>query len=206
MQSTEPLKTGFRFRKRYVVIIAIVCLPLFCAIHVAGYFRLSSETQALRASLTSLTPGEWHKKFAVHVGSLPLCVVRIGSRFFNLPPEPRAVLDAVRGAEVGIYTLKEERSPVCSSSVLVAADKTMASRGWQRVVGVSERDELVAIYIPRKRMPAAKLACCLMVLQGHQLVLASARGNAEPLLEIARQSLHLERWHEGLRNELTCNQ
>jgi len=206
MQSTEPSKAGFRFRKRYVVIIAIVCLPLFCAIHVAGYFRLSSETQALRGSLTSLTPGEWDKKFAVHVGSLAMGVVRIGSRFLKLPPEPRAVLDAVRGAEVGVYRLKQERLPVCSSSVLVAADKTMASRGWQRVVGVAQRDELVAIYIPRKRMPAAKIACCLMVLQGQQLVVASARGNPEPLLEIARQRLHVtERWREGVRHELTIN-
>src|SRR6185436_3131332 len=146
MNSTEPLKRGYRFRKRYAAVIAIVCLPLLCAMGVAGYFRLGSETQALRGSLMNLTPGQWDKQFAVHVGSLTLGLVRIGSRFFKLPPEPRAVLDAVHTAEVGVYRLKPERSSIDYATILVSADKAMRARGWERVVGVAERQELVAVY------------------------------------------------------------
>ena len=180
--------------------MAIVCLPLFCAIGVAGYFRLGSETRALRGSLMSLTPGEWDTKFAVNVGSLTMGLVRVGSRFFRLPPEPRAALDAVHGAEVGVYRLKHERLSVGCSAILVSADKAMKARGWERVVGVAERNELVAVYIPRRGVVAAKMACCLMVLQGRELVVASTRGNVEPLLQIARKRLDsTDSWREGLR-------
>jgi hypothetical protein len=204
MNSTEPLKHGFRFRKRYVAAIVIVCLPLFCAIGVTGYFRLSSETRALRGSLMRLTPGAWDTKFAVHVGSLTMGLVRIGSSFFKLPPEPRAALDAVHGAEVGVYRLKQERLSVGSSAILASADKAMKARGWERVVGVAEGHELVAVYIPRKGVQATKMKCCLMVLQGRELVVASTRGNVEPLLQIARKRLDsTDRWHERSR---TCEQ
>jgi hypothetical protein len=99
MNSTEPVKRGFRFRKRYAAAIAIVCLPLVCAIGVAGYFRLSSETQALRGSLMNLTPGAWDKKFAVHVGSLTMGLVRIGSRFLKLPGTASRPRRGARGGD-----------------------------------------------------------------------------------------------------------
>ena len=65
---------------------------------------------------------------------------------------------------------------------------------------VAEGRELVAVYIPRKGVVAAKIACCLMVLHDRELVVASTRGNAEPLLEIARKRLDsTTKWRECLR-------
>jgi len=180
------------------VAIAIVCLPLFCVVGVMRCFRLSSETRALRGSLMRLTPGDWDTRLAVHVGSLTTGLVRIGSRLLKLPPEPLAALDAIHAAEVGIYKLKQERLAVDYSAVVVSADKAMMARGWERVVGVAEGQELVLVYIPRKGVVAAKMSCCLMVLDGRQLVVASTRGNLEPVLEIARKKLDLtDRWREG---------
>ena len=77
----------------------VLCLPLLCAIGIAGYFRLSSATQALRSSVLDSVPGKWDKRLAVHVGGLTLSLVRLGLRLFNLPPEPKAALAALRGAE-----------------------------------------------------------------------------------------------------------
>ena len=189
MNATEPLSPAFRFRKWHAVVLAMLCLPLFCAIGVAGYFRLSSETTALRKSLMSSATGGWDKKFAVHVGSLTLGLVRAGSRLVKLPPEPRAALEALHGAEVGVYRLQPEALPVDHLRSLLAADGAMKARGWERIVGVAREQQLVAVYIPKKGLSPEKMACCLVVLQERELVVASARGNVRPLLEIAAKRL-----------------
>src|SRR5512135_3087355 len=93
----------FRVRTGYVILALVLCLPLLCAIGIAGYFRLSSATQALRSSVIESVPGKCDKRLVVHVGGLTLSLVRLGSRLFSLPPEPKAALEALRGAEVGIY-------------------------------------------------------------------------------------------------------
>jgi len=133
--------------------------------------------------------GQWHKRFAIHVGGLTLGVVRLGSHCFNLPPEPKAALEALRGAEVGLYRLEDSPSVVDPPAVFAAADKAMKRRGWERVVGVAERRELVAIYLPRNVQPSKRMACCVLVLKERELVVASARGNVAPLLELARPRL-----------------
>jgi hypothetical protein len=175
-----------------VAALAILCVPLFCAVGVAGYFRLGSETTALRRSLMGSVAGEWDKKFAVHVGSLTMGLVRTGSRFVNLPPEPRAALEALHGAEIGVYKLREEAAPVDYRAIFLAADRAMKARGWERVVGVARGDEFVAVYIPRNGVLPGKMACCLAVLQERNLVVGSARGNLELAARNRREAAQLE--------------
>jgi hypothetical protein len=194
MQTEQPIpkrqgtgRTPRRFAL-YVIPLVLVALFLTCAIGIAGYFRLSSESRALRSSLMNSVAGQWHKKFAVHVGFLTMAVVRAGSQFFNIPKEPRAALDALRGAEVGVYNLEQGFSLPDYSAVFQTTDKAMTSRGWTRVVGVAKDSQFVAAYIPTKGLSAKKVACCVVVLHDRQLVIASARGNAEPLLLLVARS------------------
>src|SRR3974377_1799164 len=102
-----PAGQGFRFRKRYALALLVLGVPLLCGFGVSGYFRLSSETKALRGSLMSAVPGQWDKRFAVGVGSLTLMLGRGVTHYFKLPPEPKAALDAVHGVEVGVYRLQD---------------------------------------------------------------------------------------------------
>jgi hypothetical protein len=187
MNSIEPLKPAFRFRRRYLALLVILCVPLFCAIGVAGYFRLSSETKALRKTVMSSVPGQWDKRFAVHVGGFTMGLVRFGSRFANLPPEPRAALEALHGAEVGIYRLHENPVSIAPTAIFMAADKAMKARGWERIVGVAQADQLVAVYIPLKGISPGRMACCVVVLHERDLVVASAHGNLGPLLQITEK-------------------
>jgi hypothetical protein len=168
-----------------VAVLATVCLPLLCALGVAGYFRLSSETQALRRSLMSSVAGQWDQKFAVHVGRLTLGLVRIGARFVNLPPEPRAALDALHGAELGVYRLQQEPVSIDHRTIFPAADRAMRARGWERIVAVIRPHELVGVYIPHRGVLPGRMECCLVVLKDRDLVVASARGSLEPLMKIA---------------------
>ena len=167
----------------------VLCLPLLCAVGIAGYFRLSSATEALRSSVIESVPGQWDKRFAVHVGGLTLGLVRFGSRWFNLPPEPKAALEALHGAEVGVYNLRDAPSALDYSAIFTATDKCMRRRGWERIVGVARGRQFVAVYVPRDLRTVKRMACCVAVLNEQDLVVASARGNLEPLLELATQRL-----------------
>ncbi len=187
MNPTEPPKPRFELRKRHVVVLAVVCLPLFCAVGIAGYFRLGSDTQALRGSLMSSVTGQWEKKFAVHVGGLTLGLARAGARFVNLPAEPRAALEALHGAEVGVYRLAQEPAFVDHGTIFPAADRAMSAQGWERIVALVQPHELVGVYIPRKGVSRGRMACCLVVLKDRDLVVVSARGNVDPLMKLARQ-------------------
>jgi len=179
----------FRVRTGYVVLALVLCLPLLCAIGIAGYFRLSSATQALRSSVLDSVPGKWDKRLAVHFGGLTLSLVRLGSRLFDLPPEPKAALAALRGAEVGIYRLQAAPTALDYSAMFAAADRSMRRRGWERVVGVARGRQFVAVYMPRNLHTVKRMGCCVAVLNEQDLVVASASGNLEPLLELATQRL-----------------
>ena len=179
----------FRVRTGYVVLALVLCLPLLCAVGIAGYFRLSSATEALRSSVIESVPGQWDKRFAVHVGGLTLGLVRFGSLFFNLPAEPKAALETLHGAEVGVYKLQDAPSALDYSAMFTATDKCMRRRGWDRVVGVAQGRQFVAVYLPRNLRTVKRMACCVAVLNEQDLVVASARGNLEPLLALATQRL-----------------
>ena len=81
----------------------------------------------------------------------------------------------------------------------LAVAREMQSRGWTRVLGVIEKKELVAIYVPAG-LSSQRMKCCLMVLDKQHLVVASVQGNAEPLLELARTYLDLEKTRRKCRS------
>ena len=187
--AAAPPRPRFRIRAGYVVLALILCLPLLCAVGIAGYFRLSSATEALRSSVIESVPGQWDKRFTVHVGGLTLGLVRFGSLFFNLPPEPKAALETLHGAEAGVYKLQDVPSALDYSAIFTAADKCMRRRGWERIVGVARGRQFVVVYMPRDLRTVKRMACCVAVLNEQDLVVASARGNLKPLLELATQRL-----------------
>jgi hypothetical protein len=132
-------------------------------------------------------PGKWDKQFAVNIGGFTLGLVRFGSSFFHLPPEPRAALQALEGADVGVYKLRSSLPALNYSGMLAAADQSMRRRGWERMVGVVQDRQFVAVYIPRGLRAVKHIKCCVLVLDGQDLVVASVRGNPESLLALAAQ-------------------
>ena len=185
---SESPKSGFR--AGYAVATAVVLFSFLCVVGVAGVFRLGCETTALRQSLTSSVDGQWKKTIAIHLGWFTTGLVRAGSRFVKLDPEPRAALDAVRGVEVGVYKRQGGPEQEDHGTVLARADRAMGSRGWMRVVGVSHDRELVAVYVPRKGVSLRNTKCSVMVFNGRELVVVWARGNLKPLMAMVEQ--HLE--------------
>ncbi|MGO8696650.1 MAG: hypothetical protein ACLQVY_02880 [Limisphaerales bacterium] len=188
ISSASPRRQKLGIVACYIVLVlCIFSLPLLGALGVASYFRLSPETRALRSSVMESVPGKWNKQIAVNVGGFTLGLVRFGSSFFHLPPEARAALQAVDGADVGVYQLRNSPPALSYSGMLAAADQSMRRRGWERIVGVVQDRQFVAVYMPRSLRPIKGIKCCVMVLDGHVLVVASVRGNPESLLALAAQ-------------------
>lgn len=186
-QTAEPPQTGFRTVG--IVFLTLLVGFLLAVVGVTGYFRLSTETATLRQSALGSLNVAWNRKLNLHVGFFTTGLVRVGSHFFKLPPEAKAGIDSIRGAEVGIYNLQGIAGVVDTGTILARADKAMSARRWDRVVGVSREHELVAVYVPRKGFSTARMRCCVLVLQADKLVVAGASGNLDGLLEIAQQHL-----------------
>src|SRR5258708_1419186 len=179
----------------YAIVGGGLLIIVLCAVGISSFFRLSAGPAALLDSMLGGTPGDWKKKFALNAGGLTTGLVRFGLSFAHLKPEAWAAVNSLRGVEVGIYNPAHLPGSFDSASVIAKADKEMAARGWTRAVGVCHEHELVTIYFPRQKSSASGVKCCVMVFDGRQLVVASVRGNFEPLMGILHQRL------EGAMNQ-----
>ena len=152
---------------------------------VANCFRLGSDTRALRNELIRSSGVEWRQRIALNAGRLTLGAIRAGLSCARLDPGARAALQSVRNAGVGVYQLPSGTPPPDRAAMLAAADTAMTARGWERVVGVIDGQDLVTVYMPGKDVSSHRVKCCVTVFDGSEMVLVSAQANLEPLVEYA---------------------
>ena len=167
------------------VLAALLLLLVVIAVEVVSWFHLSFDTKALRNSLIKSSGIEWRQRITLNAGGITLSAVRAGLSFVHLDAGARAALQSVRGAEVGVYQLPSGAKPPDRAALLAAADAAMTARGWDRVVGVMDGGDLVTVYLPDKIASARRMKCCLMVFDGQEMVVVSARADLEPLLKYA---------------------
>jgi hypothetical protein len=181
---TIPVGNPLRARLSLTFALGLLSIGL------TGCFRVSTDVGALRDSVTKAAQAEREERIEIGVGPLTLNLARAGLAFVDLEPEARTALHAVRSAEVGVYKLRGERRQLNHAAMLSAADKTMAGRGWDRVVGVINRHELVAIYVPGNARSSRNMKVCLVTVNDRELIVASARSNLEPVIELAWDRTH----------------
>jgi len=179
-----------------ILIIGVVSVGLLVA-GVAGHLGVKGDAGTLRDSLMESSTGDWDRRIEVNAGGFALNLARATVAFVDLDPDMRDALRAVRGAEVGVYELRRRaKRRVDRAAMLLAADKAMAARGWDRVVGVVDGDQLVAVYLPAQIRSPRDVKVCIGVLDNDQLVVAGARSNVEPLVELAFRNAE---WRKEVR-------
>jgi hypothetical protein len=187
-----PEQGNVHLRRALLVVGSITGVLLLCGFGVASFFRLGTEADALRASLMRDSRGEWQKKVGIHVGFFTTALVRGGSSFFKLPPEAKAAISGLRGAEVAVYKRAVDLDEAKRGALLSSADETMTRRGWERVVAVCKDGKLVAIYTPRSGGRPSKVKFCIAVLDERNLVVVGVQGNLEPMLALANRAIALK--------------
>jgi len=182
--ATRPLTHRFWFWALAIPPLMLVLLVVLLAAGVASCFYLGSDARALRDELIRSSGVEWRQQIALNAGRLPLIAIRAGLSCVKLDPGAHAALQSIQTAGVSVYELPEGTPPPDRAAMLEAADSAMSGRGWERVVGVIDGHDLVTVYCPKK-VSSRCLKCCVLVFDGKEMVLVSAQGNPEPLLEYA---------------------
>ena len=148
-------------------------------------FLLSPEGRTLRDRVIPAVSATCDQAIEVHARPFLVSLCRPLLNWIEMDPEARTAMRALRGAEVGVYQLSRQAQPTAQTATLRAADQVMTERGWTRVVGVQKPHSLVAVYAPATPRSPRNLKLRVLVLHEKQLVLVSARGDLEALVELA---------------------
>jgi hypothetical protein len=136
--TAAPTRRPFSF---WWVLSGMAAVPVLAigllAVGLIGCFRLGSDARALRDSVAEAGAAPLSRKVEFSVGRLAFSLARVGLSFADLHPVAKAAVKTVHGAEVGVYELGGQEGRIHREAVLDAADKMMAKRGLERVVGVT---------------------------------------------------------------------
>jgi hypothetical protein len=166
------------FTRIYSGIAAITLL--LCT---TGCFRVSSETRALRDVALEFGVEGADEKIELGVGFFTVGLAKLGTRFVEMPPEAHSILGSVKGVECSVYEISGQKRDL--AELLTRADEAMDQEGCERVVGVIDNEQLVAVYVPREVTSHRNLSMSVMVLTQRELVCATARGDLEPVVQLA---------------------
>lgn len=207
--SASPAPSApFRWGRFWLGAFAVLLVSPFVllgalALLVLSSLYVGSDVAALRRSVMPASASGWHKQVEVSVGWFPVMLAKAGLRFAPLPPEARIALRAAKSAEVVVYERPAHDRPLDQSALLLKADETMRRRGWDRIVGVVDHDELVAIYTPTGLDSARNMKACVLVLNRENLVVVSAAADLRPLMELIHEHPEWQRHlHPGMENEV----
>jgi hypothetical protein len=173
-------------RKRPVLAKTVVltgCAAL-CLI-ATGCFRVNSETAALRDGLLRAGGSNWEQRIEIGVGSWTWTLAQAALAQLKIEPEARAMLGVLHGADVGVFRLRPSARTPQHGAMLLAANQTMSERGWERIVEVKNDGEFVSIFVPKEVRWEKNVKICVVVINESEMVIASARGNLQPLFELA---------------------
>jgi hypothetical protein len=182
METPSP-KTSLRkwllriFLGSFVLALAAPIALAFAVLHVSG------DTRMLRNTVIHGDGATWQKQVEVNVGFLPLWVARCVLPFTPAPLEAQHAFSAVRSVEVSLHELRA--SAPDRARIIREADEKMRKRGWDRVVGVVDRDTAVAVYAQPESGRGGNVKISVLVLDGKQMVAVTGRAKLEPIMELA---------------------
>jgi len=182
METPSP-KTSLRkwllriFLGSFVLALAAPIALAFAVLHVSG------DTRMLRNTVIHGDGATWQKQVELNVGSIPLWAARCVLPFTPAPPEAQQAFSAVRSVEVSLHELRA--SAPDRARIIREADEKMRNRGWDRVVGVVDRETAVAVYAQPESGRGGNVKVSVLVLDGKQMVAVTGRAKLEPIMELA---------------------
>lgn len=189
--SNEPRRSPW---KRVLLWIGALTAGSLVVLASAAVYTLTldRDARALRRSIVDSLGSKIESTIEVHAGEALIAAARVGTHWCHEIPEPvRVALASLRSASVGVYRI-DKPSSSHRAELLVRAQAAMQSRGWTRVVGVNDNQTTVLVYTPEAVSSAGTQRVCVAVIDGDQLIVASARGDVFKLAELGpvQQVMH----------------
>ncbi|MCF7764044.1 MAG: hypothetical protein K9N62_10260 [Verrucomicrobia bacterium] len=185
MNHVIPARRPVRHLWWLIPLTLFIVVPTLLAAGVFSCLSLRGEARTLRDSLGEPPSLRCQKKIELSIGPGVFGAARLGISFLDVEPEIRAALGSVRALTVGVYELQNRGTPPSKTGLLASADQAMDEHGWERMIVVMNRDELIAIYTPRDTTDTGEIELCLAVVHHHEIVIVSGRADPTPLLEFA---------------------
>lgn len=183
----------------FVVIGGGICLAPFVvlALVALSYLGLRGDADILREQVFAATPAGWSTKVQVNVGESTLEAAGFGLRFVQHDhiDQAREAIAAVKRASVGVYKREAALDEWSRTELFAHADQAMEKRGWTRWVGVTHENSTVLVYGPQRSVIGESVDVCVAVINEKNLVIASAKLNAEALDELIRAN-GFDNWRE----------
>lgn len=147
----------------------------------------------LRPVVAETESGRWVEKVEVAVKGRFFPVVGLGMRLTSVDPR---IARLVRGAsEVAVRVYERRPAPLAVKPgglptgrlLLDTVSERLVGLEWERVVGVMDGDQTVAVFLPAGWDGLGDVTCCVLVRGARELVMVSARMDPRPLIELARE-------------------
>lgn len=162
--------------------------------------RPSSDFRDLQEVVLDELPSRPNMRISIRAPSVLVSLARFGLSFIDdIDDEARLAIRAVRGGQVGVFQLPQPVSQADKVRILNRANETMKENGWNRIVAVVERDEMVSIYTPEGVDDPKRLEVLTIVLSNNELVMVSAKGDLRPIWDLAQT--HMDDISDELRRE-----
>jgi hypothetical protein len=184
----QPAQTPAAPRRRVWPWVLGICLTPFVllGLAVASYINLDSDARALRRTVMSATHADWNTKVQFSVGRTTLGAVGTGLWFVNHEhmADARLALRAVKHASVGVYELASQKIDLSREQLFHDTDRAMTKRGWTRLVGVSQKNEAVMVYVADDADEDDPLEICVAVVNGREMVVVSTSVDGDSLNQL----------------------
>lgn len=188
MHSNPETPASRRHVWRWVLLGVGICLTPFLLLGLAAvsYLTLDRDVRVLRKHVMAATDSGWDTKAQFSVGRFTLGAIGQGLRFVHHKDiaDARLALSAVKHASVGVYERTSGRTDWSSEELFVKADRAMQQRGWTRLVGVVDKQEMVLVYVQDDLDENEPIDICVAVVSGKKMVVASTTIDAEALGEL----------------------
>lgn len=172
-----------------VVLFIVIALPIYA---VTSVLRMGAEALAVRDTVVPIASvsGQCDKRIELNLGGGLLGLARMIGGIADIPYEARCALNAVHRVQVGVYYLPEVMVDARDQAAFMnRTTAVLDQRDWQRIVGVVDGGDIVGIFIPRVLEGVEDIDVCVVVLDGHDLVVVSARADLRPLIPLIREKI-----------------
>ena len=199
MNTPSPVAATPKRRRSWPWIVGVVLTPfIFLGFAILSFVTLNSEAATLRGHVMDATHADWNTRVQVSVGRFTLGTLRTCLAFVpDIDADARLAFSTVRHASVGVYELADHTINWSREELFVDTDKAMHRRGWSRLVGVADQKNTVLVYVADDAdLNGSSVDVCLAVVDGRNLIVASASIDGDSLMKLVHSQTHGTRKHK----------